>query len=122
VFERDTVEGFEYHTQEDHDLWQYLNFIIHLKSIDATDLNGTESYILELFEKEDISWFPMQKSQRLIMCKQQREAQKQALQQDKEGNNDGDDQAGAGNADPMTGIPTSLAAMEDRVREVSKKF
>lgn len=70
VFERDTVEGFEYHTNNDHDVWQYLNFIIHLKSIDSTDLNGTESYILELFEKEDISWFPMQKSQRLILVKQ----------------------------------------------------
>ena len=76
IFDRDTEEGFEFHTQNDHDLWQYLNFIIHLKSIDSTDLNGTESYILELFEKEDISWFPMQKSQRLLILKKQKEEKK----------------------------------------------
>ena len=78
-FDRDTDEGFDFHQENDHDVWQYLNFIIHLKSIDSTDLNGTESYILEMFEKEDITWFPMQKSQRLIMVKNMREAHKAAI-------------------------------------------
>lgn len=59
IFERDTEEGFEFHCLMDHDIWQYLNFIIHLKSINQTDLNGTESNILNLFEHDDISWFPM---------------------------------------------------------------
>lgn len=67
TFDRETEEGFEVHINYDHKVWQYLNFIIHLKSITSTELNGTESYILDLFEKEDISWFPMQKSQRLII-------------------------------------------------------
>lgn len=62
IFDRDTQEGFEYHCINDHDVWQYLNFIIYLKSIDQTELNGTESYILNLFVKDDISWFPMSKS------------------------------------------------------------
>lgn len=59
TFERDTEEGFEYHITNDHDVWQYLNFIIHLKSIDSTDLNGTESYILDMFDAGEFSWFPM---------------------------------------------------------------
>ena len=30
IFDRDTDEGFEYHTAHDHDVWMYLFFIIHL--------------------------------------------------------------------------------------------
>lgn len=48
-FNRETEEGFEYHIEKDHNVWSYLNFIIHLKSIPQTELNGTESYILDLF-------------------------------------------------------------------------
>ena len=72
AFDRDTEEGFEWHTVHDHDVWQYVNFIIHLKAIPRTALNGTESYILELFEKEDISWFPMQRSLRLARAQRER--------------------------------------------------
>ena len=54
TFDRETDEGFDVHIQYDHNVWQYVNFIIHLLSIDVTELNGTESYILELFRKEDI--------------------------------------------------------------------
>jgi len=62
TFDRETEEGFEIHINYDHKVWQYLNFIIHLKSIPVTELNGTESYILDLLVKDNISWFPMQKS------------------------------------------------------------
>jgi hypothetical protein len=49
MFDQYTEEGFEFHILKDHDVWQYLNFIIHIKSIDSCDLNGTESYIYELY-------------------------------------------------------------------------
>lgn len=67
TFDRETEEGFGTHKEQDHNEWQYVNFIIHIKSIDPCDLNGTESYILELFEKQEIKWFPMGRSQRLLM-------------------------------------------------------
>ena len=120
IFDKDTEEGFEYHTENDHNVWQYLNFIIHLKSIDSTDLNGTESYILELFEKQDISWFPMQKSQRLIMIKQDKDNLKhaQALALD----NDGDEMVQNLMGDPVSGIPLNIDKLQQKVREVSKKF
>lgn len=120
AFDRDTEEGFEWHTVHDHDVWQYVNFIIHLKAIPRTDLNGTESYILELFEKEDISWFPMQRSLRLARAQRERHAPKPAAQPPADGA-DGEDPA-AGGADPRTGMQASLLAMEEHVREVSKKF
>jgi hypothetical protein len=68
TFDRETEAGFEKHTNFEHNVWQYLNFIIHLLSIDSTELNGTESYILELFMQEDIQWFPMQRSQSINMA------------------------------------------------------
>ena len=119
VFERDTEEGFEFHHQKDHNVWQYLNFIIHIKSIDSTDLNGTESYILELFEKEDNTWFPMQKSQRLNLQKLAREAAKQAKIK---ADNDEEDSINNKNVDPMTGVPVILEKIQEQVDEVSKKY
>jgi hypothetical protein len=47
---------------------------------------------------------------------------KHALLKAAEGNNEGEDQAGTGGTDPMKGIPISIAAMEDKVREVAKKI
>ena len=67
VLDRDTEEGFDEHITRDHSVWQYLNFIIHLLSIDTSELNGTESYILALYEVGDHTWFPMGKSQKIIM-------------------------------------------------------
>ena len=119
AFDRDTEEGFEWHTVHDHDVWQYVNFIIHLKAIPRTDLNGTESYILELFEKEDISWFPMQRSLRLARAQRERHAPKPAAPPPADGA-DGEDAAGA--ADPRTAMQASLLSLEEKVREITKKF
>lgn len=105
IFERDTTEGFEFHIAVDHDVWQYMNFIIHLKSIDPIDLNGTESYILELFEKADLSWFPMQKSLRLIMNRQRAEEQRRAAEA-RGGRKEVSQDPSVG--DPLTAIPHNL--------------
>ena len=67
VLERDTEQGFTYHIQNDHCVWQYINFIIHLQSIESSELNGTESYILDLFQQLDHTWFPMGMSQKINM-------------------------------------------------------
>jgi len=39
-------------------LWNYVYFIIHLKSKDESDFNGVESYIYEQLEAEEMDWFP----------------------------------------------------------------
>lgn len=58
VLDKDTEEGFDYHCAVDHDTWQYLNYIVYLKSKDATDYNGVESSLYAMFEAREISWFP----------------------------------------------------------------
>ena len=72
--DRDTEEGFDFHTTKDHFLWNYVYFIIHLNQKDPSDFNGTESYIATLLENEDLVWFPAHKSIRLINTLKQRKS------------------------------------------------
>ncbi len=37
--------GFAHHQVEDHDVWSYVWLVAHLRFRDATELNGTESYL-----------------------------------------------------------------------------
>ena len=46
VFDR-YAEGFEYHIEQDHNLWNYLFYILYLKSKDPTEFTGVESYVFE---------------------------------------------------------------------------
>lgn len=61
IFEKNSI-FFETHTEKEHNLWNYLFYIVYLKKKDPIDYNGTESYIYEKYEKDDISWFPIGKS------------------------------------------------------------
>ena len=46
VFDR-YAEGFEHHIEQDHNLWNYLFYILYLKSKDPTEFTGVESYVFE---------------------------------------------------------------------------
>ncbi len=41
-------DGFERHIARDHNLWQYVFYIVHLQSKDSTDYTGIESYVQEM--------------------------------------------------------------------------
>lgn len=51
-----------HHIKKEHNLWQYVFFIIHLNTKDDTDYNGTESFIADKLNADDISWFPFNKA------------------------------------------------------------
>jgi hypothetical protein len=51
-----------YHIKKEHNLWQYVFFIIHLNTKDETDYNGAESFIADKLNADDISWFPFNKA------------------------------------------------------------
>lgn len=40
-------DGFERHIARDHNLWQYVFYIVHLQSKDSTEYTGIESYVIE---------------------------------------------------------------------------
>jgi len=60
--DKDSEEGFVHHIKKEHNLWQYVFFIIHLNAKDDTDYNGTESFVADKLVQEDISWFPFNKA------------------------------------------------------------
>jgi hypothetical protein len=70
---------FTSHRQIDHNPWFYIYFLTHIKLINQSDLNGTESYILEKWEKDDISWFPIGRAGALKELKEEEDAEEEIL-------------------------------------------
>jgi hypothetical protein len=61
-FEKHSDGGMERHIKKDHNMWDYVYYIVHLKSKPSSDLTGTESYILDNFEQREIIWIPRMKA------------------------------------------------------------
>lgn len=50
--------GFHEHIKKEHNMWQYLYFLHHLRRKEPTEYTGQESYVAMCVEKGDISFFP----------------------------------------------------------------
>ncbi|CUI11444.1 inositol 1,4,5-trisphosphate/ryanodine receptor, putative, partial [Bodo saltans] len=50
--------GFHEHIKKEHNMWQYLYFIHHLRRKESTEYTGQESYVAVCVAKGDISFFP----------------------------------------------------------------
>ena len=61
IFDQDGI-GFDDHCKNDHNMWNYVFYIIHLKMKDPTEYTGVESYVWDKYDKEDISWLPLHKA------------------------------------------------------------
>ncbi|RHY34188.1 hypothetical protein DYB32_001092 [Aphanomyces invadans] len=57
------TNSFKKHTEEEHNLWNYLFFIMYLESKPATDLNGTESFVRQKLLAKEMSWIPKKKGE-----------------------------------------------------------
>lgn len=55
-------KGFEYHSQNDHHVWNYLFYIYYLKRKEDTEYNGIESFVADCLNQDDILWFPIRQS------------------------------------------------------------
>lgn len=53
---------FTEHRKDDHNPWNYVCYLTHIKEKNKSDLNGTESYVLKKWKADDISWFPIGKA------------------------------------------------------------
>ena len=62
VFFEGDGEGFDAHVANDHNMWNYIYYLIHLETKDPTEFTGVESYVKDKSDKEDISWFPLHKA------------------------------------------------------------
>ena len=63
--ERDELEkesiNYINHINEEHNVWNYVYYIIGLKFIDIQDANAINSYAMKKIENKEISWIPAQK-------------------------------------------------------------
>lgn len=49
---------FDEHVATEHNLWNYLYFVVHLRTKDPTEYTGPESYVSALLETGNLDWFP----------------------------------------------------------------
>ena len=54
-------QKFDEHTNKEHNLWTYVDFILGLRFIDIQDTNAVNSYVMEKIERKELVWFPMYK-------------------------------------------------------------
>jgi hypothetical protein len=62
TFDKESEGGFTRHISEDHNLWYYVFYIVHLRSKDATEYTGIESYVSDLLAIQMHTWMPRQKA------------------------------------------------------------
>lgn len=54
----DKQGGFQGHIVKDHNMWQYVYYVLHLLKSDPSEHNGLESYVYRLLLEKDNSWIP----------------------------------------------------------------
>ncbi|ETV82851.1 hypothetical protein, variant [Aphanomyces astaci] len=60
--QRGLPNGFQKHIDEEHNMWHYMYFLVHVNSKHLIECNGPEAYVKKLLVKEDLSWFPQGKA------------------------------------------------------------
>lgn len=62
IFDKLPDYGFARHIENDHNMWKYIFFLVHLQAKDSTEYTGIESYVSAKFETLDMSWLPLHKA------------------------------------------------------------
>jgi len=70
-FDKNASGGFPQHIKDDHNLWQYLFFLVHLGEKDPTEYDGIESYVASKLKTDDISWMPLMRAMSLDSLEQE---------------------------------------------------
>lgn len=58
IFDKMCEGGFDRHVSKDHNLWCYVFYVVHLMYKDPTEMTGIESYVYEMYNKDDLNWLP----------------------------------------------------------------
>ncbi|GMH46928.1 hypothetical protein TrLO_g2543 [Triparma laevis f. longispina] len=51
-------KGFAYHNASEHNIFDYIYFVIYLENKKDTEFNGAETFVDECVQKEDTIWIP----------------------------------------------------------------
>lgn len=76
VFDRNKEsKGFKVHIKKEHNMWNYLYFIIYIWEQDKDDDDGLEQYVRRSIDADDISWLPANKAMCLNIVDDDAEAE-----------------------------------------------
>uniref|UniRef100_A0A3B4D1V9 Inositol 1,4,5-trisphosphate receptor n=1 Tax=Pygocentrus nattereri TaxID=42514 RepID=A0A3B4D1V9_PYGNA len=65
-FDNKTV-SFEEHIKLEHNIWNYLYFIVLLQEKNKTDYTGPESYVSHMIKNKNLDWFPRMQAMSLVV-------------------------------------------------------
>jgi hypothetical protein len=68
-------KGFKVHIKKEHNMWNYLYFIIYIWEQDKDDDDGLEQYVRRSIDADDISWLPANKAMCLNIVDDDAEAE-----------------------------------------------
>jgi hypothetical protein len=63
--------GFEYHVSQEHNMWDYIFYILYLMEKDESEYTAQESYVAEQVAQRSTDFFPINRS--LTIQENQRE-------------------------------------------------
>jgi len=55
-------KGFLRHIKEEHNMWDYMFFIMFLENKDSTEFTGAETYVQKCLDNNDIKWVPKKRA------------------------------------------------------------
>ena len=58
----DRNSGFQFHIKEEHNMWQYLYYIVYLRAKDPSLYTGSDQFVMNIIEQEGIGWFPIRRA------------------------------------------------------------
>jgi hypothetical protein len=61
----DSTKGFQPHIKEEHNMWNYLFFLLYLKHKDKTEYTGAETFVSGRNEDDDTTWIPEKRAMSL---------------------------------------------------------
>jgi len=62
----DAVDGFKRHFHNDHNMWNYVFFMVFIWEQDRDDDDGMELYVRNMMTNLDVGWFPMNRAMILV--------------------------------------------------------
>lgn len=81
-FDNKTV-SFEEHIKLEHNIWNYLYFIVLVREKNHTDYTGPESYVAHMIKNNNLDWFPRMQAMSLVVTDGDGEQNEMRMLQDK---------------------------------------
>ncbi|XP_040587959.1 inositol 1,4,5-trisphosphate receptor type 3 isoform X2 [Mesocricetus auratus] len=83
-FDNKTV-SFEEHIKLEHNMWNYLYFIVLVRVKNKTDYTGPESYVAQMIKNKNLDWFPRMRAMSLVSSEGEGEQNEIRILQEKLG-------------------------------------